>query len=703
AARIYRAALFVERRQLDSASPEAMAGAEVVPLRAEPRPGGPLALAATPLPVAGPACDHFDASAVVRAWVARPGTNHGLAVKRLPGWIAQRTALEIAYEGTVTKVPTQVRGLCVLHHAGQTFITWQEVDPLIKTERVSWGQVKAKAAEAARAYHYRIYVHDRPIDARSVAGAKLLARVGPMSGYNLNGRWAEWAIGEALKQPRHLGELAGQAVESWGMDHPRMDDCPVRRFVIFRRLGRSDRPGRPRLGTYRLPVGTGLYVHQPTSPGRRYYAVVSCLDGTENTLDFSPANSLAEPVAERVGPGEPVCQGQGLCGPFFDYPGQRKVYVQWAAPPLAPRPNMYFNWTVLVPPGLKGRVPAELYFHRWGRSCAKPARKLLAWSVQIAPHDYPFSGWYGYNPAAGTLRPARAGSVGDHTQRRIAAFMAWAGRAFHIDPERVFAVGWDGAVLTALYQPELFAGVFVLGFEAKVLEAGWAGRFAAAWGPKSGAICDSRGGANWAWADLEGLVLARRAVALPLFVCRGYSWGRFSTSWGRGRGRFYRAMHQARQPIFADWSWGGGRLIAPDRHSGLWRGVELTRATAVLALSNSTLDADGESDGQTNAAYSWKDMKDGPDEFAVTLLNNSSRQGRVDVTPRRLRWFKLAGGQEVVWEARNVPIGPKPVTTVPVRRGRARADRTGLFTLAGLTIPGRSALVITVRRTRCGR
>jgi len=161
-------------------------------------------------------------------------------------------------------------------------------------------------------------------------------------------------------------------------------------------------------------------------------------------------------------------------------------------------------------------------------------------------------------------------------------------------------------------------------------------------------------------------------------------------------------MHRTHQPIFADWSWGGGRLIAPNKHTGLWRGVELTRATAVLALSNSTLDADKASDGQTNAAYSWKDLRDRPDEFAVTLLNNSSRPGRVDVTPRRLRWFKVAGGQELLWEARNAPAGLRPVTTVPVRRGKVRADRDGLFTLAGLTIPGRSALVITVRRAGQG-
>ena len=91
-------------------------------------------------------------------------------------------------------------------------------------------------------------------------------------------------------------------------------------------------------------------------------------------MDFSPANSLAEAVAETVGVGEPVCQGPGLWGPYFDYPGRRQVYVQWCAPPLCPRPSMYFNWSVLVPPGAaagrKAQQPGFLHHggHLWDTS-----------------------------------------------------------------------------------------------------------------------------------------------------------------------------------------------------------------------------------------------------------------------------------------------------------------------------------------------
>ncbi|KPK84284.1 MAG: hypothetical protein AMJ81_06050 [Phycisphaerae bacterium SM23_33] len=684
--RIHRALLFVNRRQLDPADPEAMLDNEVFPILT---PGEALKLTERPLAVAPPRLDCFDATEIVQGWVRDPKTNHGLLVEHLPGWVAEDTHLEIAYAGRPIRVPRQAAGLKVRHSAGQTFITWAEIDPLVAAEKVTWGQIKEKLAQAGGAFHYHIYTHTQPIDEKTIASAELLARVGPLSGYNTSGRNVEYLTGQAMIKPDRMGELTenhNQLVNAWDMDHPRMDRCPVQRLVIFERAGP-------------LPVGTGLYVHSPPRPGRRYYAVVSCLEGTENTVDFSPANSLTEPVDETAGPGEPVCQGEGLHGPFFDYPGSRKVYVQWCAPPLSPRPNMYFNWSVLVPPKVKDGAPVELYFHPADHSHAQPARKLLADSIQIAAQDYPFSGWYGFNEFAGTLRNPREGYVRDHTQKRIAAFLDWAVSKFPIDPERVLAVGWDGAALTALHQPQRFACVLIEGFQAQVLEAQAAGKFASAWGPRSPHVRDERDRPAWSWAELDKLVLESAKDPLPLFVCQGYSWGRASSAWGKGQGRFYQAALKARQPIQADWTWAGGRLAAPDKYTGLWRGLDLTRRTPIAALTNSSLDSDEESNGQMNMAYSWKDVTDQPQEFAMTLVNGSG-DARVDFTPRRLWKFKVAAGEELLWEIRNIPVGQRGASTLPARSGRARADANGLLTLRGLSIPAHTGLVIRLTRPR---
>ena len=716
-ARIVRARLCVRRGPGGAADPKPC---QVFPFAAPFEWPKPPRLAGAPLATLPPRHDGFDATDLVRRCSAGGAGRLDLYVKRLPAWLPEKTRLEIAYLGRAWKVPQQVAGLKVLHRAGQTFLTWDEVRPMLSAEKVTWGGIRRCLARADEAFGYRIYTHDRPITAETIRSARLLARVGPLSGYNANGRNVERLIGAAMIEPDEIGELArekNRLIETWHMDHPRMDRCPVRRFAIPSAAGAE--AGKPAPPPERLAVGTGLYVHSPAEAGQRYYAVVSCLGGTENTVDFSPANSLAQPLAETVGTGEPVCQGPGLWGPFFDYPGKRTVYVQWASPPLAPRPNMYFNWSVLIPPERSAApaaparppvgtgeppadggelAPVELYFHWANRSCARPRRKLLLGSVQIAPHDWPFSGWYGYNSTAGTLAGADR-YVGDHTHKRILAFLAWAEKALPIDADRVFATGGEGAALMALHHPEVFAGLFLEGFQAELLDPAAEGKFAAAWGPRSAEIRDPHDRTAWAWAELDKLVLADPAKPLPLFVCRGYSWGRASTEWGRGDGRFYQALHKARQAVVADWSWAGGRLMAPDKRSGRWRGVKLTRSAPLPALSGSSLDSDKEANGQTNAAYSWKDVADGPEELAITLVNHS-RDAAVDLTPRRLRAFRPRPGEKLRWETRNVPPARRRAATLPADRGTVTVGADGLFTLPGLKIPAQTELIVRIRRAK---
>ena len=74
-------------------------------------------------------------------------------------------------------------------------------------------------------------------------------------------------------------------------------DCPIDRFVI-------------RDGAGPLPRGTGLYVHT-VSPrqaafGKACYAVLTSIDGVQNTVEISKANALAQPLKETVAEPEPV-------------------------------------------------------------------------------------------------------------------------------------------------------------------------------------------------------------------------------------------------------------------------------------------------------------------------------------------------------------------------------------------------------------
>ncbi len=106
-----------------------------------------------------------------------------------------------------------------------------------------------------------------------------------------------------------------------------------------------------------LPLHTGLYVHQPKSPGKAYYAVTALVGGIENTRDLTAANSLPRPVTETTGPGEPILyrwlrqdlrRGQAVT------PRETQFFVYWAAPPYANQPRRPIHLMV----GLSGEKPS---------------------------------------------------------------------------------------------------------------------------------------------------------------------------------------------------------------------------------------------------------------------------------------------------------------------------------------------------------
>ena len=715
-AKVYRARLLCDRSGAGilpawqaGSLPHFLDEIEIVALAAPFEEGATVQTSGAPLKLAGPQYRSFDLTDLVRDWVGGRGVP-GVFVKKFPGWRPEKTYLEVMWEGEPNGVPPQVDGVQVFHREGQTFVTFKEVGqasslPGRQDACPTWGEIKNARANAPDALSYRIYRHGRPITSQTIVNAELVAEVGALSGYNTNGRNKEYLIGQAMVESDEIGELArdwGGYMHTWTMDHPRMDRYPVPRLVIDERRGP-------------LPVGTGLYVHQAEKAGRTYYAVVSCRRGVENLRNLSGRNTTGA-VDEKVGVGVPVRQGKGLWGPYFDYPGTRWVYVQWAGPPLAPRQSMYFNWSVLIPahvgqasslPGRQDACPTELYFHGDGYSYAQPGKKLLRASIQLAPHDYPASGWYGFNEAWTTLRSPKVGqasslpgrqdacpTVSNHTQKRIVAFLDWAKQELPIDPDRILAVGSDGAAAMAANYPEMFAYVVITRFDRHgVLNPESAAKFAAAWGPKSPEVKDTEGRGNWAWADLDKLVEKATAEGrdLPLFACRGPSWGRVE-GWGKGRGRFYRAMHQAGQPLMAHWAW-GGRLedVQPDKWSGLWHGLDVSRSTAIPAFSNCSLDKEGEGGGNTNLNFSWTGVKDDPNRFEMTI---TCRECTFDMTLRRLQRFKVGPRGRVRWEATAIPDSRGE--TADPQTGETAADEHGVVTIRGLKYPARvSGLVVS--------
>jgi len=78
----------------------------------------------------------------MRTWAKDTATPKSLSVKSFPKWHKEKTLVEICYEGKSKNLPEQVKDLKVIHRAGQTFITFKEIDNRASKDSLTWGGLK---------------------------------------------------------------------------------------------------------------------------------------------------------------------------------------------------------------------------------------------------------------------------------------------------------------------------------------------------------------------------------------------------------------------------------------------------------------------------------------------------------------------------------------------------------------------------------
>ena len=690
-ATVYRAYLRARRSEdITGREDWALTSIEITPLTPA------LAGKQTPLKLVGPWYDRFDATEAVRKIVKSPATFKGFSINAFPKLDARSIYLHLEYEGKAKAPAKQPTGLRVLHRAGQTFITWTEVDKRVKDEEVTWGVLRKalEGADAKGALRYRVYRHTAAITAKNVHQAECLAEVKPLSCYNAEGRSVERLI--SMHTRRVVTDIAfarkiglGGYFGRYRVDMPKMDEVTVDRFVI-------DDSGKP------LPLGSGLYVHNPRRPGKAYYAVATCVDGVTNTVDFSLANATAAALAETVGVGEPVYQGPIELKVLYDYPGRRRGYVQWTAPPLSNLPNRYYNWAVYVPTVPPKPVPVRVYLtkERYRRPTVRHRRD----TVLISGHDGPvWSFWYGYHEALGTLKSFKQGKVQPYTRRRLFVFIDWVMKEFNGDPSRLSAVGGSEALYYGVKHGDKFAYVLADRPDPNPKLTPGAVRIQGyryrpprpqrehVWGKVEWEIASDSGKPVWDEMDLTSHVRAnpKREVA---FLSMGPA--SLSPPWPR-QVEFMKALWVAKQPFAARFYWGGGEhLPVPEGKVGTETAFDFALNLPMLALRNNSNDR-----GLTQAPFAkaearyWSggriadgrrwlaDFVDEPDRFEITIHGGGrvthAGGGTSDVTPRRTRKFKPAPGEKFKWE--NVPLNPR--SRYKPQSGEAVADGNGLVTI----------------------
>ncbi len=649
------------------------------------------------LPLLAPLYRSFDATAAVRAWADGRKGPLRFQFRTAPGWQSATTALEIAYEGKADGPTPPAKDLKAIHHDGQTFLTWTEHQDVVAEDPVTIEKLEQKLLplRGKQEITYRVYAHDKPITAATLPDATLLVEVPfVLSAYYL----------DSVATIEHPNPAHGEG------STPLISGARARRQVVPRYVIADGQPP--------LERGSGLYVRTITQPGRTYYAVLTAVNGREAVAakGLSAGNSLPQPVEETVAPPVPVMQARGEAKDGYGKVRWTvKTYNYWLEFP-------YVN------------VPRQLQFGTREALDLDPARKHLLW-VQLGaygsqaifnasqrgggdiaicpPWDIDDSILQGRHECLETLKSYAQGVVHNWGQRRTLALVAWAKRAFPVDPERVVVEGQFS--LWALRYPEIFAGVVGDAY-ANFNKGREAQKHGPTWGPYPQGSKNFAGEDQWDYMNICKYVRENPTVELPYYVSRPTGSSHVGDIGPWAWPELFRALHDTKRAFSA--RWGGPWAGAPVAGTVMVGRIGLHQS--LPAFGNCSLDGcpgdgelnpggvggDGDPVGDINGWLVWdtEDIVDEPGrwEMTVYLYGGEGREKynacpadacTADLTPRRCQKFKAKPGQSFQWTLSGKPDGQV------LQSGTAEADKWGLVTVQGLKL-GKDPRRLSIRGTQ---
>ena len=616
--------------------------------------GYELLAADAPLDLVGPYYRWFDATAAVRKWAADKAGRGTITVKQ--GRLDLKGAyLEISYEGQLKDPPRQVVGVKGFFRAGQVFMHFKEIEDLTDgKDDVTWGEISKKLAGNERGMggfsplgvvprddphqvRYRIYRHDRPITAASFGAARLLAEITPLTRFNTR------LVGVNVHGEHGGVSLAGEQ--------------PALRVAI--------EPLKP------LASGFGQYVHTVAAATTGCYAVVSLIDGVENSRDFTAENTFG-PIEEKLETIEPVLTYERT-GPVKLGAREGAYREQWysifAAPPLAPMPIRH-DLVVSYCEGIMPR-PAPVRFNRyaeWFQAQMAPgwdgkSRPPVFEHIAVAmSSEQPLCFFIGLNDALHTLKGLRQGRFTPQFQLRQDAVLAWLKARLSVDEQRVgVLMGVWG--MTEVERPETYAWLsgwcqpnFTMGFQCLNHARG-------AWGEPEVYAGRSWQDDPYKRTDYAPWLLANVQRELPYLAHHSSSGAHNSEMGWPPFPRFFRAMMDSKRAFSASWG----------KHSWVWPAtpvivaveggkLDIQRDQSLPAFANCSLDDhpgsgdlnEGELAGQINGYLLWETstIADTPDKWEMTLWVDGSAplpECTVDLTPRRCQKFKAKPVEKFQW------------------------------------------------------
>ena len=544
------------------------------------------------------------------------------------------------------------------HLAGQTLLTFREIDPPVTQDSITAKELKEirRDLDGKEKIRYRIYRSEHPI--ASVAGLDPIAEVPPLT--------------------------------CWNADYH----------------GIYPKPGQPALryvveeGKDPVPPGSGVYAHNPQRAGKAYYAVTIAIDGKENT-SIGESNALSNPLSETVGPGLPVLQRiekpeqwHYVKNPTLHY------FVRWESPPNCAVAGMPYDYLVAVPPRAADPAPVGIHLHCWGGSL----NGGYGWWYQaeqghllIASNQIPYDWWTGYHERYFRGPPEeetwKQGVVRPYSQTRMFSFLDWVATKWNVDLSRTHvagnSMGGSGSPMFAIRFPKKIAwGVSWVGVHDPARTPHFKGSYELVYGKHEWAVKFEDGAEVWdhfsdAWYLRKH---PEKEIGLISFS-NGKNDG--AIGWPQAA-EFYRALQETKRPHIFVWgqSGHGQRAALPVSLSDRIMPMDIRIDQSLPAFGGCSLDDEpgdgdpkqGDPKGQVNLYLAWDtdNVVDRADrwEMTVRLIEKAPKpQCTVDITPRRLQQFRPRPGQDVGWT--NTSLGENR----QVQTGRATVDGHGLITL----------------------
>jgi len=633
------------------------------------------------LPVRPPLYDSFDATEAAKTWVADPAVNKGLTIRKSGGGEFSQAVLEVSYDGPAKNPARQVTGLKALHQAGQTFLTWKEIEDVVGADAPRFVDFEKRIldARAKREITYRVYRHTDPLAATNLGTARLVAEIPEaITCWNL----------KAIRNTEHPNQ---------GTPTKRSPLRPGYNLALGHVMGRY----RIVDGGQPLPRSTGLAVLTSRKPGRHYYAVTTAVDGAESVRVLDPGAVLQTPVVETPSRFPATVYQRTNSAKEGSVVTAVDVYNSWLEPPYHNLPivseTFVVRWKRLGKRGAGNRLPLWINHGHYGdtaSSMGSPgwhgAREYVKGALTVGVTEG--SLWQGFHECIGTLRGYEDGVVHNYPQRRVLGAARWAveNDDFAIDPECVSVYGQFG--WWALRHGDLFAAVMSNGHANMAIgkqsqKHGWK------WGPYPDGCKNWLGIDQWQYMNLPKWIRENPTVELPYWICHP-AYGAYPSHTIGDFGfmpwpEMIHAMVSTKRAFAANWSSNGPGPVRP-----LYDLIPRIKLRQSLpAFTHCSLDrspgdgdhADAEKGGGINIHQRWvpETIVDQPNRWEITIMLDGSAPAEtctVDLTPRRCRQFRASSGQRFRWT--NRIEGDR----TDAASGTAVADRWGLVTIERLSI-----------------